>query len=823
MSHQVNIHIRHKPVESDEDFLSCGERLINLDPTRTVLQIGRASKSPSKGLLGAIDNAWFDSPVMSRNHAEIIYNPLDNVVQIRDLGSMHGTFLNGEKLGEEAKPLNSNDQIVFGIGVRRGMDLFQPCHFEVNYEVIPWKRPNSYTVPDSSSDEDEEDEGYHFNDTEMSEGASSPADTSIEMTRSSPTTSKTVDAIDLTVDDTPSPRLKPTKPSCIPTDERTEEDEYTPKSPVLDSIVGDSRDGVGSKTNPQQEVDHPRKASFKYTFNYDSNDDEDEDMLSAQSDSDDSDREKSSELEGFRDFEDLPSHDDVNGEDDSEDESISDASEESEVHVLLTESRGALNETPSSYPSLDSGSSRASSPAPQATLAQTLSQATNSRTPFDNNADIPESHVRTQIHTSEEVIALDQQNNDDEDEVDDDDDRSVGLSEAANEGLQTLYKDGLLKKEPGTNPTRLPASYSPYAEISSKSDLESYYATCTPAYDASPFGYYNPHINRASISARQCVNSHNDYYSLTKPRSPFASYYGREASPSSVAMARPPYQESYADQTPETLSARSLGDKTGKHTFFEAREENKVQFQAHVDDEETQVAQFSPLSMTPRSSRAIKFTKPLAKFVQPILPIKYRGNGIDHGFVINDRPVSNIESPKDRPSIHPYYFSSDASSRAVESPVLERHPIRSGLSIDDIIDSSSVGKKRKADEISHDELIKNEVRDWVSGVNDSTKSQAAIITQEETTGPESSVHTTHTIHDAQKVQPAVQLPIANAATQQSKLAVLVTTTSTDPEHRPVKRIKMRKFVEAVGYFALGGAAVGAGLFSALVATAPDFV
>ncbi|TGO61622.1 hypothetical protein BCON_0026g00670 [Botryotinia convoluta] len=822
MSHQVNIHIRHKPVESDEDFLSCGERLINLDPTRTVLQIGRASKSPSKGLLGAIDNAWFDSPVMSRNHAEIIYNPLDNVVQIRDLGSMHGTFLNGEKLGEEAKPVNSNDQIVFGIGVRRGMDLFQPCHFEVNYEVIPWKRPNSYTVPDSSDEEDDEDEGYHFNDTEMSEEASSPGDTSIEMTRSSPTTSKTIDAIDLTVNDTPSPRLKPTKPSCISTDERIEEDEYTPKSPVLDSIVRDSRDGVGSKTNPQQEADHPRKTSYTYTFNYDSNDDEDEDMLSTQSDSDESDRENASELKGFRDFEDLPSHDDVDGEDDSEDESMSDASEESEVQVLLTESRGALNEIPSSYPSVGSGSSRASSPAPQATLVQTLSQTTNSRTPFDNNADIPESHVRTQIHTSEEVIALDQQNNDDEDEVDDDDDRSVGLSEAANEGLQTLYKDGLLKKEPGTNPTDLIGRRGSYDE-SSKSHLEGYYATCTPAYDASPFGYYNPHINRASISARQCGNSHNDYYSLTKPRSPFASYYGREASPSSVAMARPPYQESYADQTPETLSARSLGDKTGKHAFFEAREENKVQFQAHVDDEETQVTQFSPLSMTTRPSRAIKFTKPLAKFVQPILPIKYHGNGIDHGFVINDRPVSNIESSKDQPSIHPYYFSSDASSRAVESPVLERHPIRSGLSIDDIIDSSSVGKKRKADEISHDELIKNEVRDWVSGVNDSTKPQAAMVTQEEITGPESSAHTTHTIHHAQKVQSDVQLPTANAATQQNKLAVLATTTTTDPEHRPVKRLKMRKFVEAVGYFALGGAAVGAGLFSALVATAPDFV
>ncbi|TEY35918.1 hypothetical protein BOTCAL_0575g00010 [Botryotinia calthae] len=817
MSHQVNIHIRHKPVELDEDSLSCGERLINLDPTRTVLQIGRASKSPSKGLLGAIDNAWFDSPVMSRNHAEIIYSPLDNVVQIRDLGSMHGTFLNGEKLGGEAKPLNSNDEIVFGIGVKRGMDLFQPCHFEVNYEVIPWKRPNSYTVPDSSDDEeDEEDEGYHFNDTEMSEGASSPNDTSIEMTRSSPATSKTIDAIDLTLNDTPSPRLKPTEPSRVPTNERTEEGEYTPKSPVLDGTVGDSRNGVRPNTNPQQKVDHPQKASksFTYTFDYDSNEDEDEEMLSTPSESDDSEMENSSELEGLGEFEDLPS-DDVDGI--SEDESMSDESEESEVQVLLTETREALGEEIlSSYPSLDSDSSRAPSPAPQATLAQTLSPGgvTNSRTPFNNNVDMPESHIRTQIHTSEEVIAFNEPNNDDEDEVDDDDDRSVGLSEAANEGLQTLYKDGLLKKEPASNPTHLIGG--PYDAFSkSKSNIESYYATCTPSYDASPFGYFNSHINRSSISTRQCGTSPNDYYSLTKPRSPFASYYGREASPSSVAMARPPYPEKYGDQTRETLSVNTLGDKTGKHAFFEAREENKVQFQAHVDDDETH---FSPMSMTTRPSRALKPAKPLAKFIQPILPVKYHGNGIDHGFVINDRPVSNLES-QNRPSIHPYYFSSDASSRAVESPVLERHPTRSGLSIDDIIDSSSVGKKRKADEISNDELVKSEVRDWVSGVNDFTKPQAAMVTQEETTGPES---TTQTIHLAQKVQSDVQLPTANAAIQQNKLPVLATTT-IDPEQRPVKRLKVRKFVEAVGYFALGGAAVGAGLFSALVATAPDFV
>ncbi len=42
-----------------------------------------------------------------------------------------------------------------------------------------------------------------------------------------------------------------------------------------------------------------------------------------------------------------------------------------------------------------------------------------------------------------------------------------------------------------------------------------------------------------------------------------------------------------------------------------------------------------------------------------------------------------------------------------------------------------------------------------------------------------------------------------------------------PAPRPTKRLK--KLLENVGYAALGGVAVGAGLFSVLVATAPEFL
>ena len=61
-------------------------RILNLNPDRRIIQIGRASKNPGKGLSGASDNAWFDSPVMSRNHAEISLKSGNNVSSPIKLG-----------------------------------------------------------------------------------------------------------------------------------------------------------------------------------------------------------------------------------------------------------------------------------------------------------------------------------------------------------------------------------------------------------------------------------------------------------------------------------------------------------------------------------------------------------------------------------------------------------------------------------------------------------------------------------------------------------------------------------------------------------------
>jgi len=115
--------------------------------------------------------------------------------------------------------------------------------------------------------------------------------------------------------------------------------------------------------------------------------------------------------------------------------------------------------------------------------------------------------------------------------------------------------------------------------------------------------------------------------------------------------------------------------------------------------------------------------------------------------------------------------------------------VRSRLSIHDIIENSSrdqgsqkvgpkVGEKRKAGDISN--VIENEIREWAS-------------------------------LDASK--PAI-------SGQQARFAEAAAVQENEHEQLPVKKLKT--ILERAAYAAVGGVAVGAGLFFSLVATAPDF-
>ncbi|KAJ3554744.1 hypothetical protein NPX13_g10530 [Xylaria arbuscula] len=110
------------------------ERRIILTPHCPVLCISRSSSDIHKGLISTSDNALFDCPVMSREHAEILarFDEKPVSVYLKDTNSLHGTFLrDGSKevplvQNQEVK-LNNNDIITFGISVTRSYGTFPPC------------------------------------------------------------------------------------------------------------------------------------------------------------------------------------------------------------------------------------------------------------------------------------------------------------------------------------------------------------------------------------------------------------------------------------------------------------------------------------------------------------------------------------------------------------------------------------------------------------------------------------------------------------------------------------------------------------------------
>lgn len=125
-------------------------RVFSITSSRTGVDVGRASKNESKGLIAAKDNAWFDSPIMSRQHARFTVSAGHKVrrklqvgtsaagssnmalqeVFLRDNGSTHGTSVGDRRLQSKVDYTLTNDEtITFGVRVTSGerKSAFDPC------------------------------------------------------------------------------------------------------------------------------------------------------------------------------------------------------------------------------------------------------------------------------------------------------------------------------------------------------------------------------------------------------------------------------------------------------------------------------------------------------------------------------------------------------------------------------------------------------------------------------------------------------------------------------------------------------------------------
>ncbi|BDD60200.1 hypothetical protein MPDQ_002800 [Monascus purpureus] len=134
------------------------------------ISIGRSSKREAKNLVPAHHNAWFDSRVMSRNHATLSISPANKCVYIRDGGSLHGTWVNDQKVPiHQDVAIHSGDVLTFGAEVTRGAETFPPlkvrceCQWFDDRDGASVSKPqkeiptNCFSVPDYDDDSDIDD------------------------------------------------------------------------------------------------------------------------------------------------------------------------------------------------------------------------------------------------------------------------------------------------------------------------------------------------------------------------------------------------------------------------------------------------------------------------------------------------------------------------------------------------------------------------------------------------------------------------------------------------------------------------------------------
>ncbi|PSN72372.1 hypothetical protein BS50DRAFT_569877 [Corynespora cassiicola Philippines] len=142
------------------------ERTFFLRPSQP-MPIGRASSSAAKAhLASAPDNLFIDSPVISRDHAVLSTEPADGRLKVllTDVGSMHGTFVNDEKLSPNTpRQLSKGDTLQFGLDITRNQDFFMARQWKFEYHprserdnTAPKPEPSfsrGFSVPEDSEDD----------------------------------------------------------------------------------------------------------------------------------------------------------------------------------------------------------------------------------------------------------------------------------------------------------------------------------------------------------------------------------------------------------------------------------------------------------------------------------------------------------------------------------------------------------------------------------------------------------------------------------------------------------------------------------------------
>jgi hypothetical protein len=425
-----------------------------------------------------------------------------------------------------------------------------------------------------------------------------------------------------------------------------------------------------------------------------------------------------------------------------------------------------------------------------------------------DNSTVLMSDIRTRVEATQDF-------------ADDDDESDFGLSEAGDAGLRALVEDGLL----------LNSAYSIPGKATNEAGKANTFPTQIPKHISFATSMQS-HQDNTSVSGQNSSEYSRFQAAQTTLRHELklSDPVARQPSPSDAAMVkgRMPSRESTQigvcglgefGKNP----AQTLGEKSGKGDFFEAREVNKAKFGAGNKSgttapifggnfEQNQL-QSTTAAMNPVERKQYEHilgalqsskssTGPAFSFGESYYPVtSHKASSATNKLSPADiiyyptrEQCSFLDNPAhgpalDRaPSPEPYLTSAVNFNAATQKP-------RSGLGINDIINTSSTttqNLKRKADEIS-----------------DATDAELRPLAQSSTSSPDA-VKTSADVTDSQDPA-AISIPTTEAIPAESDA------------HAPRPTKKLKKLLENVGYAALGGVAVGAGLFSVLVATAPDFL
>jgi hypothetical protein len=727
---------------------------------------------------------------------------------IKDVHSMHGTQINDEKLPANApQVVKIGDVLSFGAEVRRGPEVFPPCKFRINYEFMPWTLVShpyintldkedpvniclysrGFQFPDSSDIEDEQD---HSEEEAQVEDSQEEEMTPVETPPRKQST--LIDAIDLTSDD-----VEPAEPSNGPQGLSAEE-------------IAADKHVMGQSAAPI--------------------------VIEGDSDEEDEDDEDDSEAENQQ-------LDYADSEEVSDDDSDKENNEESdESHDEAADACG--NDWENSE-LLDTESNLDTS--------QVSDIAPMSACMFHDNKDIPVSSIRTTAGGSTE----------------DPFHGDIHFGKSAN----TAAWDEALSEENED-------------ESSQDEDFEDHLPSDTGSRSLPPLGQSFPQINTVPAPTTgsyvwpNMVASASNHALLPQALSPI-----RQPSPSDAAMAKSqtinPVQIHHVPGNQfSNFMAHTLGEKSGKKDFFEAREINR----ARVNDEESRYTEYSfmgdgiarpkfnqpghpynprppapgPMQNTgPQQAQYLQRQQHLAQqvsrekaFAQPrnlqqhmaftqqfmqqrmaqaqvqaqqhaqhAQKMMTEQNAFQLGSPLAGMPIpSTFAAIRQQPSVEPEVQSPTFVLRA-PSPELDMtsaakfneskaaiaavQPGRSAVRINDIVEplaaeSDVKSLKRKASDIS--DVLEEEVRIWAS--IDSSVSRAEVINSSD-----------------------MEAQTENTSQQQisGSAEALPPSTSVDPPTVEPAHKRIKKFAEVVGYTALGGLAGGVALFSALVATAPDFL